>query len=113
MAIAAKERAEYEDARREMEREREEYLEAQRVAEKERREAVEARKRMEERKALHLIAECILSSHSARDVANRAIQVCPCCMCVRGEGGREWGASEGKRERGKISTRQRDERRKR
>jgi hypothetical protein len=72
---AAKELAEYEAAHREMEREQREYEEAQRVAEKERREAVEARKRMEERKALFQIAQCILSSHAARDVANRAMQV--------------------------------------
>jgi hypothetical protein len=77
MAVAAKERAEYEEAKREMEREKAEYEEAQRVAEKERREAIEARKRMEERKALFQIAECILSSHAARDVANRAIQIVP------------------------------------
>jgi hypothetical protein len=72
---AAKELAEYEAAHGEMEREQREYEEAQRVAQRERREAVEARKRMEERKALFEIAECILSSHAARDVANRAMQV--------------------------------------
>ena len=77
MAIAAKERAEYEAAKREMEREKAEYEEAQRVAQKERREAVVARQRMEERKALHSVAECILASHAARDVANRAIQIVP------------------------------------
>jgi len=77
IAAAAKEQAEYEEAQREMEREKREYEEARRIAEKERAEAVEARKRMEERKALFSIAECILSSHAARDVANRAMQIVP------------------------------------
>ena len=58
-AAAAQERAEYEDAQREMEREKAEYQAAQRKAEKERREATDARKRMEERRALHSIAQVL------------------------------------------------------
>ena len=34
-------------------------------------------RRMEERKSLWAIAECIVSSHAARDVVNRAIQIVP------------------------------------
>ena len=42
-----------------MEREKAEYEAAQRKAEKERREATDARKRMEERRALHSIAQVL------------------------------------------------------
>ena len=59
-AAAAQERAEYEDAQREMEREKAEYEAAQRKADKERREATDARKRVEERRALHSIAQALL-----------------------------------------------------
>ena len=45
-----------------MEREKAEYEAAQRKAEKERREATDARKRMEERKALHSIAQVLYSN---------------------------------------------------